>query len=132
MKGGLGAPKSELSKAPLPSISAYDSLQITNSTNIAGYSSSPIPVSDLDKIDVASLLSPQFGEVNKEAIKSATYQPISMHKIQRDNIFKRIEKVFASFYFKNTVLVKFIMFIVYYIVGVSYYSTEEPWTILER
>jgi hypothetical protein len=94
----------------------------------------PSPIADLADMDVASLFSPQFAEVNEKTIKSEAYQPISTKagKIPRDSVYSRIKRKLASFYFKHTILVKFVVFVVYYIIGVAYYTTKQPWTILDR
>lgn len=130
MKGGLGA--RELPESPPRKLSVYNSQGFQNSPNGNELLSLPIPISELDTLDVSSLFSPQFTEVNQEAVKNNAYQPIPVQKSKHNDVWSRLKRTIAPFYFKHTVLVKCFLFIIYYIVGVSYYSTKEPWTILER
>jgi len=139
MKGGLSSSHrydERPESPPHQSISVYNSILLSKSSNMMIETPSfyPSPIADLADMDVASLFSPQFAEVNEKTIKSEAYQPISTKtgKIPRDSVYSRIKRKLASFYFKHTILVKFVVFVIYYAVGVAYYTTKQPWTILDR
>ena len=150
MKGGMGVPRSQRStpqssraNSPRLALSTYDSSRVNQESsnideavdhkNLSSSSANyPIPINDLDEIDIESLFSPLFDSVNKEAIKTHTYEPISSTARKNDSIFVTAKRTVANIYFQYTLVCKVLIFCLFYGVGIAFYTSNEGWSLLNR